>query len=52
LLDACDLSTISKALDELYHATNIPARFEIMAVHDGLKDGKAAARLLSRVLKK
>ena len=29
LLDAGDLPSISKALDELYHATNIPARFEI-----------------------
>jgi hypothetical protein len=50
LLDANDVSTISKGLSELYHATNIPARFEVMAATDGLKDGAAAARLLKAVL--
>lgn len=41
---------VSAALDELFHATNIPSRYEIMAMHDGLKDGKAAARLLEATL--
>lgn len=50
LLDSNDLQAISTALDDLYHATNIPSRFEIMAVHDGLKDGAAAARLLKAAL--
>lgn len=50
LLDAGDVQTIAPALDELYRATNIPASFEIMAVHDGLKDGRAAAQLLRSVL--
>ena len=50
LLEAEDLTRIAKALDELYHATNIPSRFEIMAVHYGLKDRKAAAGLLRSVL--
>ncbi len=37
---------IASGLDELSHATNIPSRFEIMAMHDGLRDRSAAARLM------
>ena len=41
---------IARALDDLFQATNIPSRFEIMATHDGLKNFDAAATLLRRLL--
>ena len=44
------LEDIAEGLNELYHATNIPSRFEIMAAHDGLKDGQAAGRVLKNLL--
>ena len=45
-----ELDQISKGLDDMYHATNIPSRFEIMAVHDGFKRPTAAAAVLAAVL--
>ena len=50
LLETGQLGEIAVGLDELYNATNIPSRFEIMAIHDGLKDPGAAARLLDAIL--
>jgi hypothetical protein len=50
LLENGAFSEIARALDNLFHATNIPSRFEIMATHDGLKDPEAAAKLLRRLL--
>jgi hypothetical protein len=50
LLRAQKLREIAKGLNQLYHATNIPARFEVMAANDGLKDPVAAGRLLNGLL--
>jgi hypothetical protein len=41
---------VRRILGDLWHKTNIPARFEIMAVNDGLKDAGAALRLLEALL--
>lgn len=41
---------IAGGLSAVYHATNIPSRFELMAVSDGLKDYKSAARVLKCLL--
>lgn len=41
---------IASAIDDLFHATNISATQEIIAVHDGIKDRQAAAILLAEVL--
>ena len=45
-----DFVAVSEIIDALYHATNIPHKFEIMAIHDGVKDHQAAARLLQALL--
>ena len=50
LLGAGNTEDISLALAGLYKETNIPSKYEIMAMCDGLKDGAAAARLLTAVL--
>ena len=50
LLASQKLDKISAAIDQLFHATNIPAIQEIMAIHDGVKDQKAAAAFLEGVL--
>ena len=50
LLAGGDLAEVGTVLDALYHATNIPSRFEIMAMHDGLKTPEAAGRLLDGLL--
>ena len=39
-----------QVLDAIWRHTNIPSRYEIMAAHDGLKDGGAALRLLEALL--
>jgi hypothetical protein len=46
LLGEQQFPVIAKGLNDLYKATNIPSRYEIMAASDGLKDHAAAARLL------
>jgi hypothetical protein len=51
LLAAGRLEEIARVLDQLFHATNIPATQEIMAVHDGLKDHGAAGQFLAGLLK-
>lgn len=50
LLSSGALHVIASSLDELYHSTNIPSRFEVMAAHDGFKDLAVAARVLESVL--
>jgi len=50
LLSSGALPEIAAILDELYHATNIPHRFEVMAAHDGFKDGPSAGRVLGAAL--
>ncbi len=50
LLRSADFAKIAAILDELYHATNIPHRFEIMALHDGVKNAPAAGRVLATIL--
>jgi len=51
LLANGDLPAVAEVLDQLFHATNIPSRFEIMAAHDGLKDHAAAGRVLTALLR-
>jgi hypothetical protein len=41
---------IGPGLDAIHHATNIPARFEIMAAHDGYKYRQGATRVLRATL--
>lgn len=50
LLRVADGSTIADHLKRLYHATNIPSRFEVMAANDGLYDASAAMRLLDGLM--
>ncbi len=50
LLSSGALPEIASILVELYHATNIPHRFEMMAACDGLKDPAAAGRVLKSAL--
>jgi len=45
-----DLDVVAGHLDGLFHATNIPSRFEIMAAHDGFKNRAAAGGVLGAVL--
>ena len=51
LLAEGDGAEIGTVLDAIYHHTNIPSRFEVMAAHDGLKDPQAASQLLQGLLK-
>ena len=46
LLAAGSFAEIGTVLDAIYRATNIPSRFELLAVHKGLKEAAAAAHLL------
>ena len=50
LVQSGKLSTLAEHLDDISHATNIPSRFEIMAMHDGFKDLNAVANLTSALL--
>ena len=50
LLRAGALQEVASSLDTLFHSTNIPSRYEMMATHDGLKDPAAAGRVLECVL--
>ena len=50
LLAAGRLEDVAKILDDLFHATNIPATQEMIAVHDGLKAHEAAGAFLKAVL--
>jgi hypothetical protein len=50
LLASGNLAEVGTLLDTLYHSTNIPSRFEIMATHDGLKSPDAAGRVLETLL--
>jgi hypothetical protein len=50
LLAEARFDEIGSGLDRVHHETNIPSRFEIMAAHDGYKDGEGAAALLRATL--
>jgi hypothetical protein len=50
LLQSGELDAVAKGLHSLFHATNIPSPFELIAVSDGLKDPAAAGRLLEAAL--
>jgi hypothetical protein len=50
LLEAGELAEAATLLTVLYQSTNIPSRFELMAVHDGLKSADAGGRLLDALL--
>jgi len=50
LLASGNLAEVATLLDALYHSTNIPSRFEVMATHDGLKSPDAAGRVLEGLL--
>jgi hypothetical protein len=50
LLAARDEVSIAETLVKLYDITKIPSQYEKMAARDGLKDKRAAARLLRGVL--
>ena len=44
------LEEIAASLEKVYHSTNIPSPFEIMAACHGFKDGGAAGRVLEAAL--
>lgn len=50
LLRAGKLETVATALNDVAHSTNIPSRFELMALNDGLKHPPAAGELLRAIL--
>jgi hypothetical protein len=50
LLKSGNSAEVGTLLDALYHSTNIPSRFEVAAVRDGLTAPDAAARLLDTLL--
>jgi len=50
LLGAGNFAEIGTLLDAVYRATNIPSRFELTAVRNGLKESAAAAHLLEGLL--
>lgn len=50
LLASRNAAEAGTLLDALYHSTDIPSRFEIKAIDDGLKAPDAAARLLDALL--
>lgn len=51
LLDGGSFESIADGLNAVAHATNIPSKYELMALNDGLKDHQAAAQFLAAILR-
>ncbi len=50
LLSSGNFAEAGTVLDALYHSTNIPSRFEVTAMHDGLKAPEGAGKMLDGLL--
>lgn len=50
LLDAGNLEAVATAVAQLFQATNIPSRFEMFAIRDGVKDLDATDTMLRGLL--